>query len=219
MLKWSKSLSHVSCTLNQSHTGFGDLSNHIHFVKLIACPQLCRKSTIPPKPEKPKKFEFLNHAMHRELCEKHRDAPWLKQKELVSWFFQKYEVRISLAIISTTLAKSDFILVENEVSSSRLSTIKRQRMVTYPLMEMALHQWFLTQQVHVNILGDLIKSKSKLILKQLYLSAEKFEFANGWLDRFKTQFGIKSFRRFGESGSVDMVVVEDARPILRQLLD
>ena len=46
-----------------------------------------------------------------------------------------------------------------------------------------------------------------------------FEFSNGWLDRFKARYGIKSYRRFGESGSVDTAVIAQARPLLCELLD
>ena len=30
----------------------------------------------------------------------------------------------------------------------------------------------------------------------------EFNFSSGWLEQFKTRHGIKSYRRFGESGSI-----------------
>ena len=39
------------------------------------------------------------------------------------------------------------------------------------------------------------------------------------MESFESRYGIKSHRRFGESGSVDMVLIEQARPGLREILD
>ena len=58
-----------------------------------------------------------------------------------------------------------------------------------------------------------------MFLKEFYPEAEGFEFSNGWLERFKARFAIKSYRRFGESGSVNMMVIENALPAIRELLD
>ncbi|MFQ6633678.1 hypothetical protein Gotur_011905 [Gossypium turneri] len=41
----------------------------------------------------------------------------------------------------------------------------------------------------------------------------------GWLERFKARHGIKSYRRFGESGSVFMENIEDALPQIRAKLE
>ncbi|KAI1000392.1 hypothetical protein K3495_g7803 [Podosphaera aphanis] len=67
--------------------------------------------------------------------------------------------------------------------------------------------------------GDLLKLRGGYFLKELYPDAGPFEFSNGWLDRFKARYSIKSFRRFGESGSVDMVLIEEALPGLRAVLN
>jgi hypothetical protein len=55
--------------------------------------------------------------------------------------------------------------------------------------------------------------------RHLHLGHELFEFSNSWLEAFKLRHGMKSFRRFGESGSVDMNAVNLALPGIRQLLD
>ncbi|KAI1001194.1 hypothetical protein K3495_g7004 [Podosphaera aphanis] len=86
-------------------------------------------------------------------------------------------------------------------------------------MEEALNNWFLTRQEMVNMSGDLLKLKGGYFLKELYPDAGPFEFSNGWLDRFKARYSIKSFRRFGESGSVDMTLIEEALPGLRAVLN
>ncbi|MBA0736685.1 hypothetical protein Gogos_010207 [Gossypium gossypioides] len=46
----------------------------------------------------------------------------------------------------------------------------------------------------------------------------EFNFSIGWLERFKTRHGIKSYRRFSESGSIIMKNIEYALPQIRAKL-
>ena len=47
----------------------------------------------------------------------------------------------------------------------------------------------------------------------------EFHFSQGWLERFKSRHGIKTHRRFGESGSIDVEVVERSLESIREKLD
>jgi len=86
-------------------------------------------------------------------------------------------------------------------------------------MEETLAKWILANQERIPISRDLIKENITKILDRLHPGHELFEFSNGWLEAFKLRHGIKSFHRFGESGSVDMNAVNLALPGIRQLLD
>ncbi len=86
-------------------------------------------------------------------------------------------------------------------------------------MEETLAEWILTNQERIPISRDLIKENAAKILDHLHPDHELFEFSNGWLEAFKLCHGIKYFRRFGESGFIDMNVVNLALPRIRQLLD
>jgi hypothetical protein len=79
-------------------------------------------------------------------------------------------------------------------------------------MEETLAKWILANQKRIPISGDLIKENAAKILDRLHPGHELFEFSNGWLEAFKLRHGIKSFCRFGESGSVNMHVVNLALP-------
>jgi hypothetical protein len=67
--------------------------------------------------------------------------------------------------------------------------------------------------------GDLTKEKVVYFLAELYPGHMAFEFSNGWLEAFKNRRGIKSYRRFGESGSANMAVIEESSPQIRLTLD
>lgn len=86
-------------------------------------------------------------------------------------------------------------------------------------MESALVDFFKSHQERVNMSGDLIKENASRILDRLYHGHQAFRFSNGWLDAFKARHGIRSFRRFGESGSVDMTVITNALPTIRETLN
>ncbi|XP_031261345.1 CENP-B homolog protein 2-like [Pistacia vera] len=92
-------------------------------------------------------------------------------------------------------------------------------MVKYPAMKSAIYEWFVCHQEHVNMNGELLKEKGNVFLRKLYLEATSFGFSNGWLEKFKQRHVIHSFRRFGESCSVNMEKIEASLPPIREELD
>jgi len=66
--------------------------------------------------------------------------------------------------------------------------------------------------------GDLIKEKATIIFKAIYpKDTTGFKFSNGWLDGWKIRHGIKEYKRHGESGDVDLRVVDSNLPMLRNI--
>jgi hypothetical protein len=118
--------------------------------------------------------------------------------------------------VSDTLKWSAELLTK--ATTSNLNS-KRQKTVKFPVMEAALAEWFLANQEHVNLSGDLIRESAMKIIDRLYPDHPLFEFSNGWLEAFKIRHGIKKHRRFGESGSVDMITVVAALPGICQVFD
>jgi hypothetical protein len=126
------------------------------------------------------------------------------------------QLKVSQATVSGTLKRSVELLAK--ATTSNLSS-KRQKTVKFPVMEATLAEWFLANQEHVNLSGDLIRESAMKIIDRLYPDHPPFEFSNGWLEDFKVRHGIKKHRRFGESGSVDMTTVAAALPGIRQVFD
>jgi len=118
--------------------------------------------------------------------------------------------------VSSTLKLSAELLAK--ATTSNLSS-KRQKTVKFPIMEAALTEWFLANQEHVNLSGDLIRENVMKIIDRLYPDHPSFEFSNGWLEAFKVCHGIKKHCRFGESSSVNMTTVAATLPGIRQVLD
>ena len=86
-------------------------------------------------------------------------------------------------------------------------------------MEEAFAEWFHANQDRVNMSGYLLKESARKILDRLHPDHATFEFFNGWLDSFKARHGICSYRRFEESGSVNMALIEKEQPKIREVLD
>ncbi|KAG5458527.1 MAG: hypothetical protein BJ554DRAFT_1228, partial [Olpidium bornovanus] len=78
-------------------------------------------------------------------------------------------------------------------------------------MEQALAEWFMASQ-------DRVKHERN-ILDRLYPDHDPFEFSNRWLEALKLRHEIRSFRRFGESGSVDTAFVEEQRQKIKDVID
>jgi hypothetical protein len=138
------------------------------------------------------------------------------QKELIKWLEDTHQLKVSQAMVSGTLKGLAELLAK--ATTSNLSS-KRQKTVKFPVMEVALAEWFLANQEHVNLSGDLIRESAMKIIDRLYPDHPPFEFSNGWLEAFKVRHEIKKHRRFGESGSIDMTTVATALLGIRQVLD
>ncbi|XP_024634731.1 CENP-B homolog protein 2-like [Medicago truncatula] len=87
-------------------------------------------------------------------------------------------------------------------------------------MENVVYEWFLQHQERVNITGELILQKARDTMKLLHPHDDSdFNFSTGWLGKFKHRHGIKSFRHFGESGSVDVQDMEQKLVSIREKID
>ena len=85
-------------------------------------------------------------------------------------------------------------------------------------MESALLAWLTAHQDRINLSENLVREHAEQILDRLHPGHEPFQFSNGWLKSFIARNGIRSYRRFGESGSMDMIAVEDALSSLHEIL-
>jgi hypothetical protein len=136
---------------------------------------------------------------------------------LIKWLKDNHSIKVSQATISTTLKRSVEILAKSDNETN--VNAKRQRTVRYPEMESALVKWFRANQERANVSGELVRESATKILDRLYPGHEPFEFSSGWLEAFKSRHGIRSYRRFDESGSVDMAVLANTLLAIRDVLD
>ncbi len=182
-------------------------------------PPHTRVLTRPQQPTMPKKggkYTMMTDKVCIPLCKHKKRNPTLSQAKLQRWLKSEHNIDVSQPMISQTLKCSAKLFRRDEDPNIQS---KREWIVKFPTMEETLIEWILANQERIPIFGDLIKENAAKILDRLHPSHELFEFSNGWLEAFKLRHEIKSFHRFGESGSVNMNAVNLALPGICQLLD
>ncbi len=167
-------------------------------------------------PKKGQQYTTMTDEVRLALIWYKKDHPGATQKELIKWLEDIHQLKVSQATVLGTFKRSAELLAK--ATTSNISS-KRQKMVKFPVMEAALAEWFLANQEHVNLSGDLIRESAMKIIDRLYPDHLPFEFSNGWLEAFQVRHGIKKHRRFGESGSVNMTTVATTLSGIRQVLD
>ena len=133
---------------------------------------------------------------------------------------EDHGVTVTQGTISNVLKRSADLL--GPAKSDAALHSKRQRAVSYPLVETALARWIIRYHGVVNISKLLIQEKVASFMKTLYPTVkdeDALAFSIGWLQKIKNHHGIRMHRRFGESGSVDIEALEERLPEIRAQLD
>jgi hypothetical protein len=65
----------------------------------------------------------------------------------------------------------------------------------------------------------MLRAKAAHFLQELHPDVPEMAFSQGWLEKFKDQHGIKSFRCFGESDVLDMEAVGATLPDICTVID
>lgn len=73
----------------------------------------------------------------------------------------------------------------------------------FPKVEDALYAWFHQQrEIHAPISGDILKAKARFFYNSI-MNKDDFRASDGWLDKFKSRFGIRFLQMSGEKLSAD----------------
>ncbi|KAL6555829.1 hypothetical protein OROHE_007103 [Orobanche hederae] len=121
------------------------------------------------------------------MCKMKELHPGWKQKDFAKWLEDTHNLKLSQSAISKALKRS---INNDDQQALSNPNAKRLRPLKYPLMESALYEWFVCNQEHVNISGELLKEKGRIFLKSLYPEGISFEFSNRWLEKFEHRHAI-----------------------------
>lgn len=163
---------------------------------------------------------FLTNAQRRSLCEYKIKYPSISQIQLVKYMSEEHNVTITQATVSKTLKKSSRIMQDSELDLN----LKRNISINYPDVDKALVEWVLMYQERFNIIGYLIETKAAECRKLCYPNTNSIKedasgSSNGWLQSFQKRNSIKGYRRHGESGSVNQLLIQNALPHIRDVID
>lgn len=141
----------------------------------------------------------------KSLREKYRERPDWDQKQLASWFEDKFRHSISQSTISESLS-SRFDRVDSINLKRGNNGFSKKSVSYYPDLEAALFEWQQRLQTkHTTITGDMIKEAAAELWSQIpsLSSQEPPKFSSGWLDGFKRRHQLKEYKRHGEAGSAN----------------
>ena len=138
-------------------------------------------------------------------------------KQLRQWFEQQFHHFPSQSTISESLS-STFAHLDNKVQ--RLE-VRKNRAAQWPDLEDALFEWQQRMmRKEATITGEILKEIAAIFWSKLpqYADEEQPKFSTGWLDGFKNRHQIRKYRRHGEVGVVDNVVIETELKNIREHL-
>lgn len=138
------------------------------------------------------------------------------QESLVNWAKLYLNLDVSQPTVSRLLKKSASY---RDPMPETLDDVRRKAPPRFPEIDDRVARWFLKYQGSVNMTGHLIKKKAEKYRADLEIPPTEFKASEGWLTGFKKRNGIIDRSRYGESGDVDMDLVEFERPRIRAVLD
>ncbi|CAG8599747.1 17114_t:CDS:2 [Acaulospora morrowiae] len=164
------------------------------------------KETKPAK----NKCHALRGIEKKEICQIKKDNPTIKMAELAKQF------ECAIPTVSEILSNSDFWLNIDEEST--IGIFKRRRQSNFPNIEEALGLWVENAvSDKVTLMDSILKEKAK----KFAILFDNYEFGatNGWLEGFKKRNSLKSYKKKGEAGSVDLTKLPEQRTYLKSILE
>ncbi|KAE8264820.1 hypothetical protein A4X09_0g6849 [Tilletia walkeri] len=146
----------------------------------------------------------------------------MEQKDLVAWIQKTYKCSYTQSAVSKILSKkSRAKLLSLPSQPEQSATRYRVRGRKHALVEKHLYEWVLSVQQRVELSGSHLKAKAakfhELLLPEEDTAKHSANgWSDGWLANFKGAYKIKSHRRFGEAGSLDLDLIEAELPALKE---
>ncbi|KAI0997099.1 hypothetical protein K3495_g11088 [Podosphaera aphanis] len=138
----------------------------------------------------------------------------MQSLDLVTWVQQQYGLTVSTVTVGNILKRKQEL---EEITPSNIDA-KKPRVSRHPLLEEALVFWILQCQArNVAVTGNLIKVKARKFREQLEIGGT-VEFSNGWPQKFQQRNQLKCIRSHGKSGSAITAGIEQAIPILKNVI-
>lgn len=156
-----------------------------------------------------------------EVSRRQREGLSYSQTEMALW--AQHEFELEKAPNQSTISR---LTRPNLQPSSRhdgpkINIHKRSRKGKVHKREEALYQWLQAQYVaRRNVSGAMIQEVGSRLLRKANASVGEdrrieMSFSNGWLARFKSRWGLKSYKSHRESGDADQNALDAAMPVVR----
>ena len=160
-------------------------------------------------PVNSRKRKSLTAAQKKEICLKKANNPFIKQKELAV----QYDV--SEGMVSDILKEKERWLSID--LNSLQASLRREKKVTFPIIEEALTVWVDNAIRNGIIITDSILS-TKALSFAFSLKEDKFKGSHGWIDNFKKRHNLRQYSAHSEAASTQIADLDEMQDKLRQTL-
>lgn len=127
--------------------------------------------------------------------------------------------KYNIAKSSITGIKKNKDKIKTAVVNTFTGPAKKKRIQEgeFPKMEKLLYDWFVKQRErNVPINGELLKAKASFFFDQIYKGTRTFHASPGWMQKFKSRYGIRLLKVCGEKLSSQPELIE---PFMASLAD
>ncbi|RLN69347.1 hypothetical protein BBP00_00000400 [Phytophthora kernoviae] len=162
---------------------------------------------MPTAPQAPRPRTTFTNAQRLEICRHYSENPSLTQNQLAEWVQETFNLprAPSQAMISKLLKRKEAL---EAASPAELGT-KSRRHVRFPQVDAALARWVTWCEGRgVGLTGDEVKLKAASFARLLGVGATS-TWSNGWLQKFYTRHGFRSFKGHGDSRVVVETMISD----------
>ncbi|VDB95332.1 unnamed protein product [Peniophora sp. CBMAI 1063] len=148
--------------------------------------------------------------------------PGMTQPAVVAHFRERAEGKLifSQSALSRNMnAEGRAALEARRTSTANALSMKRARVVTRPDVEHALWLWQQSMEARGETPNGPMLEAKRARFEQLFdVPQEERMTSNGWLKNFTNAYGLKTLRRHGEAGSVDLEAVAKERARLAPII-
>ena len=148
-----------------------------------------------------RKLFCLTSEQKKEICVYHTNNSTRSQQDIATLFSEKFGQPVSRRTVGDIIANKEKCM-RRDVSNDS----KKIRSGQHSNLETVLQLWFATARSQNAVITDaVLREKAKQFGNELGITG--FQYSNGWLQRFKTRYGISSKVMYGESAGVDPGVI------------
>lgn len=155
-----------------------------------------------------KRRRALTDAEKLVIRKRHQANPSQPQRDLAEWFTKTTGHSVTQGQVSRVLG-NNYEHLDGEYTRKELKAMKeksRRHKGDWPALEAALFEWQQRKQdAKVTVNGDTLKEKAMQLWEALpqYKDEPMPKWSNGWLEKFKKRYNIRSYAQHGESGSAE----------------
>ena len=157
--------------------------------------------------------KILTVLQKKEICIFSDQNPAKSQNEIAIHFSTVFECDVKRRTVGDIIADKKRWLSSDAINN--LPAAKYARKAKHANLETVLFNWFAAiRSQNIPVTEVILTEKAKAIGAQLGIT--EFSYSSGWLQKFKSRFGISNKVISGESAGINPVLINEGRLLAKQ---